>query len=47
MDEHRLNELPRGKTTGHYKLNTNRSEFIDGAIHMMIVTDGGVIFAQL
>jgi len=29
-----------------YELNTNRSEFVDGAIHVMIVTDGGVIFAH-
>lgn len=29
-----------------YELNTNRSEYVDGAIHVMIVTDGGVIFAH-
>jgi len=29
-----------------YEFNTNRSEFIDGAIHVMVVSDEGVIFAH-
>jgi len=29
-----------------YEFNTNKSEFVDGAIHVMAITDGGVIFAH-
>ncbi len=29
-----------------YEFNTNRSKFVDGAIHVMVVSDEGVIFAH-
>lgn len=29
-----------------YEFNTNRSEFVDGATHVMVVSDEGVIFAH-
>ena len=29
-----------------YEFNTNRSEFVDNAIHVMVVSDGGDIFAH-
>ena len=29
-----------------YEFNTNKSEFVDGATHVMVVSDEGVIFAH-
>ncbi len=29
-----------------YQFNTNRKEFVDDAIHVMVVSDGGVVFAH-
>ena len=29
-----------------YEFNTNRSEFVDGAVHVMVVSDTGAIFAH-
>ena len=29
-----------------YEFNTNKSEFVDGSIHVMVVSDGGDIFAH-
>ncbi len=29
-----------------YEFNTNKNEFVDGAIHVMVVSDEGVVFAH-
>jgi len=35
-----------GMHKAFYEFNTNKSEFVDGAIHIMVVSDEGVIFAH-